>query len=65
MTLTAGDVAALTGVFSLLAGGLTVATRYFVKSEVKIEVDKLRLELVRERVNTLEARVVAPVSPPN
>lgn len=53
MTLTVGDMAALTGVFSVLTGALTVAIRYFVKAEIREAVGALKLELATERATVL------------
>lgn len=58
MTLTAGDMAAITGMMTTLTTVSGIIVRYFVKSEITREVNKLRLELSQERVTTLEHRVL-------
>lgn len=57
MTLTAGDVAAISGLFALWGGVLAAVCRYFVKAEIKIACDGLRLEWARERALALETRL--------
>lgn len=61
MTLTIGDLAALTGMITTLMTVEGVVVRYFVKSEIKFAIDALRYELAEKRMQALESRVIAPV----
>jgi len=57
MTLTVGDIASITAVCVTITSAFAIVNRYFVRSEIRIAVDALRLELSRERANILESRV--------
>lgn len=58
MTLSTGDFAALTGMVATISSAVGIITRYYVKNEVRTEVNKLRLELKQERLDVLESRVM-------
>jgi hypothetical protein len=55
MTLTAGDMAAITGMMTALTTVSGVVVRYFVKSEIRLAIDSLRLELAGQRAEVLAA----------
>jgi hypothetical protein len=59
MTLTAGDMAAITGMMTALTSALGVVIRYFVKSEIRNEINKLRLDLAKERAEVIAAAASA------
>lgn len=59
MTLTVGDLAALTGMTSALMTALGVAVRYFVKAEIERAIGSLKLELAEDRAKVLAAIATA------
>ena len=63
MNLTAGDMAAISGVMTTVTTVLGVIVRYFVKAEIKIACDQLRLEWAKDRASVLEQRIHATDAP--
>ena len=60
MTLTIGDIGALTALGVTITSTFAMVNRYFVRSEIRIAVDALRLELAKERNTVLESRIAPP-----
>ena len=55
-------MASLTAMMATLTTVSGVVVRYFVKSEVRNEINKLRLELAKERAERIETRAAAVLS---
>ena len=61
MTLTVGDIAALTGMMVTISGVVSVITKYYVKAEIGASISRLRLELKQDRLDVLESQHSAKV----